>query len=307
MWAPGHTIRDCEDIQYDDDGKEELQSNYGSWLRTSPLKKNSTTLSGKHNIELKKKLVFKRGSEGSPSDISESYGNRRDDAVRDHCARHPTGLDANGDGYRTDEVNGYFSDKVDNYVSRSNLRHTHMMGLMLFGLSNYSIVASKETCALLKIRQFSSSGNTCLTEDKQEEAYSRRNASNTPYFPITHGTHSHVIIGDANKGCLSDTTKQSSGTGWDKEIVGHDNKEIPCIDYASGSGTDMNNIHLEVSSSVGILCHSTEANNVGVQCWRVIHVHKHGKKDSIVGTDMLFDVLAGNIIFITSGSKQETK
>lgn len=83
---------------------------------------------------------------------------------------------------------------------------------------------------------------------------------------------------------------QSSGSLGDKKIVGHDYKVISFVDYASGSGNDKNCINLEACSSGGILSCSTHANIIGVQCIRVIHVDKYRKKDSIIGTDMFFEV-----------------
>lgn len=35
----GHTIRECTDTQEADECESDLQSNYGSWLRASPLRK----------------------------------------------------------------------------------------------------------------------------------------------------------------------------------------------------------------------------------------------------------------------------
>lgn len=144
----GHTIRDCGDKGYDDDGEEEIQSNYGPWLRAFPMKKGSSSLSGQHGFDSKKELICKPHVNDSSSESQPSFGvahtgfkGDKNDA-KDVSGASRLNMDS-GDRYEADVVVG---------DSRSNMDATHVLELMMFGFNNCSLIATHQTCASIRIK-----------------------------------------------------------------------------------------------------------------------------------------------------------
>lgn len=71
-----HTLRDCAencDDCNEEEGGETKTNNYGSWLRASPLKKQTKSGMGHSSITSRKKLIFKpEGNAASSSSGGQS-------------------------------------------------------------------------------------------------------------------------------------------------------------------------------------------------------------------------------------------